>query len=360
MKRELPQSAREMLARQTAADAHPSADLLNGYAEQSLTAAEKNVVANHLATCADCREIVFLASPPMVATVSPPAAEWGTQRGWRAWKWMVAVSAACAIVAGVVVNRHETNKPQQVTVALTKPVPSDPQTKMPSNQNAAVPAAPPSGKANAVVLQAPAKEAQHKPRPPQSPPTNEELARASSSTPDVAARQRQAELSNSLEVTSAAPLASADQRVPSAAPAGVSGARALNNMTFASRAGNDARYVAKTAAAPQTRWRIVEGGMLERASAADDWTRVLAEQPVSFSAVDAIAGEVWAGGNDGALFHSHDGGVTWTRVALVADSATEHGAVVSIQFSSSSQGVVKMDSGATWATSDGGQSWTKQ
>ena len=62
MKQGIPKSMQDLLARQTAADEHPSADLLNGYMEQSLTASERTQVTKHLAACGECREIVFLAS----------------------------------------------------------------------------------------------------------------------------------------------------------------------------------------------------------------------------------------------------------------------------------------------------------
>ncbi len=59
---EIPKSARELLARQTAPEVHPSPDLLNAYVEQALSGAEKDNVTEHLAACADCRDVVFLAS----------------------------------------------------------------------------------------------------------------------------------------------------------------------------------------------------------------------------------------------------------------------------------------------------------
>src|SRR5690242_2297107 len=58
----LPKSARDVLAKQTAADPHLSPDLLNAYVEHSLSDEENSVVLSHLAACADCREVVFLAS----------------------------------------------------------------------------------------------------------------------------------------------------------------------------------------------------------------------------------------------------------------------------------------------------------
>src|SRR5580704_11094174 len=62
MNPEISKSARELLAKQPAAEAHPSPDLLNGYVEQSLNAAENAQVLTHLSSCAECREVVFLAT----------------------------------------------------------------------------------------------------------------------------------------------------------------------------------------------------------------------------------------------------------------------------------------------------------
>src|ERR1700691_6281016 len=43
--------------------AHPDADLLTAFAEQSLTATERDGVLAHLALCDDCREVASLALP---------------------------------------------------------------------------------------------------------------------------------------------------------------------------------------------------------------------------------------------------------------------------------------------------------
>jgi photosystem II stability/assembly factor-like uncharacterized protein len=69
---------------------------------------------------------------------------------------------------------------------------------------------------------------------------------------------------------------------------------------------------------------------------------------------------VWAGGNDGALFHSSNNGLNWTRVALNTNGQPERGAIVSIRFDSTLQGKVTTDGGEAWTTSDGGQSWQRQ
>src|SRR3982074_1696696 len=42
---------------------HPDADLLTAFAEQALSATERNGILQHLAFCGDCREVVTLALP---------------------------------------------------------------------------------------------------------------------------------------------------------------------------------------------------------------------------------------------------------------------------------------------------------
>jgi Putative zinc-finger len=54
--------------------AHPEADLLTAFAEQSLSATERDAVLEHMARCGDCREIVALALPVITDVATPIAA----------------------------------------------------------------------------------------------------------------------------------------------------------------------------------------------------------------------------------------------------------------------------------------------
>lgn len=107
-------------------------------------------------------------------------------------------------------------------------------------------------------------------------------------------------------------------------------------------------------------WRIGPDGHLERSMVPEQWTRVLANQPVTFRAVAAIGNDVWAGGNGGALFHSPDGGEHWGKVSLAGNSNVETAAIISIRFDDAQHGVVISDNGTRWATTDGGLTWTTQ
>src|ERR1035438_3382048 len=55
--------------------AHPEADLLTAFAEQALSATERDGVLEHLALCGDCREAIALALPPADIVIAPIATE---------------------------------------------------------------------------------------------------------------------------------------------------------------------------------------------------------------------------------------------------------------------------------------------
>ena len=116
----------------------------------------------------------------------------------------------------------------------------------------------------------------------------------------------------------------------------------------------------KAVSAVRPQWRIGPNGHLERSMAANQWTRVLDDQPVIFHAVAVMGSDVWAGGHGGALFHSPDGGEHWSKVSLAANSNVETGAIVFIRFDDLQHGIVASDSGTRWATTDGGVTWTTQ
>ncbi len=111
---------------------------------------------------------------------------------------------------------------------------------------------------------------------------------------------------------------------------------------------------------PRSRWRVTSEGHLEHGLSGDIWVQALPNEAVKFRAVGTVRNNVWAGGDGGALFHSPDGGLHWSKVALGTGDENEHAAITSVSFDSALQGSVTTESGASWTTSDGGQTWTKQ
>ena len=79
-----------------------------------------------------------------------------------------------------------------------------------------------------------------------------------------------------------------------------------------------------------------------------------------FRAVAASGAEVWAGGSGGALYHTADGGNSWTRVTPSSNGVALTGDVIGIQFFDMQHGTVVTSNGEMWTTSDSGQTWRRQ
>jgi hypothetical protein len=116
---EVPKIVYDRLRAALPEQAHPDADLLTAFAEQTLSAAEREGVLQHLALCEDCRDVVALSLP--AADITPPqtADENGvrttvSQAGsraprklslaWPTLRW--AALAAGAVVAAAVLLVH--------------------------------------------------------------------------------------------------------------------------------------------------------------------------------------------------------------------------------------------------------------
>jgi cytoskeletal protein RodZ len=81
---------------------------------------------------------------------------------------------------------------------------------------------------------------------------------------------------------------------------------------------------------------------------------------IVFRAVSAAGAEVWAGGMSGVLYHSSDGGESWTRVVPAAAGVTLSGDIITIEFTDQQNGKLTTSHPETWTTADAGQSWQKQ
>lgn len=103
-------------------------------------------------------------------------------------------------------------------------------------------------------------------------------------------------------------------------------------------------------------WKVLQGKLL-RSSDLSHWSE---QNPggenIDFSVISPNGLEIWAGGAQAALMHSRDGGTTWQRITLGA-SAT--GTITSIEVAGQNV-LVKSSSGQSWASQDGGNSWTLQ
>jgi hypothetical protein len=98
---------------------HPDADQLSAFAEQALPAHERADVLSHLADCADCRAVVFLA-PALTPQPAPPQS--APPRRWWFSGWTLAwpVAAAFAILLLTIALRHQARPPSSSTSQIAE------------------------------------------------------------------------------------------------------------------------------------------------------------------------------------------------------------------------------------------------
>jgi hypothetical protein len=398
MNQKIPKPLHNALARPTVPDVHPSPDVLTSFMERTLAAAESEVVTHHLGQCAECREIVFLASNaaqdedevrdeelaaaaagraaamPIYATSRLDTARAGTSRArWTIrTRWAMLSAAAVVLVSAGLALRYwrvtSGYQPEAIKMASNRPAPANPEAQQAraasSSQEAAAKPAVPQMFAKTAPRPTPAAQAKKVPEATiiarktadQLPaaPAAQSASRAAASPANAGAAAGDMNTAVAQEARSQSSLveSGAAQKSESAQP--------LQLKQGAPLAFSKSGMAMKAVSAVRPQWRIGPGGHLERSLAANQWTRVLDDQPVTFHAVAVVANQVWAGGNGGALFHSSDSGEHWSKVSLAANSVGENGAIVSIHFDDPQHGVVASDRGTRWATTDGGATWTTQ
>ena len=105
---------------------HPDADQLAAFAEQALPLHEREQTLAHLAECADCRQIVFLAqaaAPEEVAQTAPATA----RRPWfSGWNLLWPAVAALAGIVGLSIYLGRVRETSRTTQSVTTAVLSTP------------------------------------------------------------------------------------------------------------------------------------------------------------------------------------------------------------------------------------------
>jgi Photosynthesis system II assembly factor YCF48 len=361
MNQKLPTPLRNALARQAGGEVHPSPDVLTSFMERSLPGDEREVVTHHLALCAECRELVFLASnatedvmedeKELVALVKTPRRRWTLGMSWA-----VASVVALLVSSVVLLQRFGSENSDHHSVSMTvrnsqPPVVAQPAAPTMPSATAALPktAQPETApvkiastkSAGAVIGGTLAlKGGQQYPSEPRPAPAsaNESAQILPSSEGGPKHTAPLLGTHNSIVESQADTLPQLQQSADMAKP--------LVTM--------------RAFTTPRGQWRISPDGHVERLVTADEWTRVLANETTSFHVVSVVGSDVWVGGDDGALFRSHDGGQHWSRVPLVSSLGTETGTIVSIKFNDPQQGIVLTSGGSQWTTSNGGATWTSK
>ena len=115
---QLPKIVQQRLQGPAQPGVHPDPDLLTAFAEKSLNDRERAHVLQHLVECADCREVLSLATPEIEPALAP-----GPERSnWLSWpvlRW--GALAACVVVVSAAVTLHYEHQESVRSVAEKVP-----------------------------------------------------------------------------------------------------------------------------------------------------------------------------------------------------------------------------------------------
>ncbi len=332
---------------------HPEPDVLAAFTERTLTQNEQADVLNHLARCAECREVAALAIPEQLDQVAGLVP---MRSGWLSWpvlRWGAA--AACVAIVGAAVTLHYRPSTSDRTA-------STPSSDAPMVQN------PAGAVAGAVSTTA-------EPSPTNQVDSTAPVQHGSAAAPQIVTHsnsERRAALKNreavKLATSAPAPETSEDvQFVPGRAkdesePANVEMSLAggiPDRQTLASSA-----MIARAATVPTNsipRWTLTSEGMLQRSvDSGKTWETILVATPGHLRALTSNGFDIWVGGAKGALYHSIDAGQHWMQVQPVTETDALTADIVAIEFSDLLHGTVTTADQEAWITSDAGRSWQKQ
>jgi hypothetical protein len=393
---------------------HPDADLLTAFTEQSLTKREREEVLAHLASCADCRDVIALALPE--ASLSRPIEDPVKPLFWR---WPVlrwgAVAASVVIVAvavsiGNIEHNRSVQKLAQSRSDAASPISVPPaatvqreQTGLIASNKLEEPRMQVSGSSGVqrpkvryeripgdsakTALSLPAKENADKfevgtvdqhasnvavgkivagvVEPSAQPPAAvDETVNSTIFKRDAGTYSATARMKAAVPAPPPPPLQSATETVEvSSAAVQVESAKSAPavekpetqladaGQSLELESGAAKKQIMRFAAA--TNWRISNGFLQRSFDSGQTWEQ--ARPDANFRTVSTIGNEIWAGGANSLLVHSTNAGQTWAVV-----SPGMKGDVTSLQFNDAKHGVVKTSTGEIWVTTDGGKSWTKQ
>ena len=112
---------------------------------------------------------------------------------------------------------------------------------------------------------------------------------------------------------------------------------------------------------PASLWSVTSDGKVQRSK--DDgktYEQIHVTRGVKIRAIAALGNNIWTGGAGGALFHSVDGGTTWSRIGIKFEGSAVTETITGIQLHTPLHLTVTTASGSHWVSDDGGQEWQKQ
>ena len=390
---EIPKIVRQRLAANVAAGAHPDANLLTAFAEQTLTRRERDSVLQHLSLCSECREVTILSAPELEieTDVVPVRSSW---LGWPALRWGALVACGVLVVAAVSLRQrsshlatfHET--PAEIGMRAEVPAASQnsqvavesqkdratmdyksradvvkpderlfniPQRPAPKARAAQMAAAPPSmvpGATESLAGSTLAARDQKMfakaaaPAPPAS-QVAEQVEVTTQPTEQMVTAPKSAVAADAVEAN----LGKAKQALQANLPAENKVAKLESPVAAASGVGALFKKVTP-------RWTLSADGTLQRSlDAGKTWKTIPVAADATLTAVAAMDSNIWVGGSHGALYHSTDAGDHWAQVIPTMGEHRLTSNVIGIEFTDALHGKVTTADQEVWTTDDGGQSW---
>jgi hypothetical protein len=383
MKQAEPNPLQRELARSQQGGLHPDADLLAAFAEGSLLEREREEMFAHLASCAECREVLNAAMEAQeepVAELKPFRVAAAPRSPIRTWIPWMSVAAGIALVcsAGLLYRQRLEMKEQagaentEQMSATARPAP--PMSAEPSEGVSASATKPSAGKlksAEPAAEVSPVEPVGGMPSegPKQALANYQDLQVESAMARDArdksagAAQAMRDESGGASQAIREKPALAGQAKIEESvatAPAPTMSAPGLVAQEPSREMNNaSARALSKTsfgAIASRPKWRIDSTGRVERAIGGGEWQKVIPDEKAIMRVVSVSSGEVWVGGDNARLYHSVDSGNTWNAVTLPVKDGRDH-AIVHISFQTRQTGVVQADDGTSWSTADGGVSW---
>jgi hypothetical protein len=353
--------------------AHPDANLLIAFAEQTLADTERYSVLKHLALCEDCRQVIVLALPATDIVAAPimiesepdrvtPISKREEKRGWLgsltrpSLRW-AALAAGVVVAASVLlVHPGKLNQPAAPAVSQTATVASMTESPSSSSSNDQV--------VHSVDATGDTRSNSEKlffkkqlPDKPKTERGSTPLAAGSNETREIAT------------VTPSIPsgLMPGDetQAIERAKPA-----LPLNGTQYTEANGPQATQPAtglvsapvKPSLAPNVTWEIKAGTLKRSLDNGQNWQEALrADHPLSCYA--SHGQDVWTGGQAGTIFRSVDGGATWVQVKPPVKDHALSTDITRIEILSDVNGtetvVISTNNNERWSSVDAGTTWQK-
>ena len=115
------------------------------------------------------------------------------------------------------------------------------------------------------------------------------------------------------------------------------------------------------AAAPAAIWSISTDGKVQRSTNNGKSYEAFDVSPgIGFRAIAALGNDVWAGGADGALFHSADAGTSWSRISIHFKGGIVTETIAAILLHDPQHLTVYTVSDVQYVSKDGGEHWREK